>query len=310
LRLTDEFCYRQCWQGLFSNEMSIDWADLRLFLDVARLGGLSAATTTTGLSAATLGRRVTALEKQVGEALFHRSHAGYELTRAGEELLRRAEDVEAAMTSLTRWRDGTLGERVVRVSAGTWTTNFLAQHIGELWDVSDPFRIEFVTAYEKVDIGRRNADIGIRSERPTEPNLAGRMTGHVAHAIYAGRKLINGVKAGYFVGLTGDGANLQTTRWLMAHHGDRVGLRGNDMHSVVELVAAGAGLTVLPCFAGDSDTRLVRVAAPIDELTQEQWLVTHQDERHTREVRMVIDRLVDVLKTHASLFDGGGGNPS
>ena len=44
--------------------MSIDWADLRLFLDVARLGGLSAATTTTGLSAATLGRRVTALEKQ------------------------------------------------------------------------------------------------------------------------------------------------------------------------------------------------------------------------------------------------------
>ena len=102
--------------------MSIDWADLRLFLDVARLGGLSAATETTGLSAATLGRRVTALEKQIGEPLFVRSHAGYSLTAAGEELLRRAEDVEAAMTSLTRWRDGTLGERVVRVSAGAWTT--------------------------------------------------------------------------------------------------------------------------------------------------------------------------------------------
>jgi DNA-binding transcriptional LysR family regulator len=289
--------------------MSIDWADLRLFLDVARLGGLSAATTTTGLSAATLGRRVTALEKQVGEPLFVRSHSGYSLTGAGEELLRRAEDVEAAMTSLTRWRDGTLGERVVRVSAGTWTTQFLAQHIGELWEVADPFRIEFVTAYEKVDIGRRNADIGIRSERPTEPNLAGRMTGHVAHAIYAGRNLINGVKAGYFVGLTGDGANLQTTRWLMAHHGDRMGLRGNDMHSVVELVAAGAGLTVLPCFAGDSDKRLVRVATPIDELLQEQWLVTHQDERHTREVRLVIERIVALLKAHALLFNGDVGKP-
>jgi DNA-binding transcriptional LysR family regulator len=289
--------------------MSIDWADLRLFLDVARLGGLSAATTTTGLSAATLGRRVTALERQIGEPLFVRSHAGYALTRAGEELLRRAEDVEAAMTSLTRWRDGTLGERVVRISAGTWTTNFLAQHIGELWAAeSDPFRIEFVTAYEKVDIGRRNADIGIRSERPTEPNLAGRMTGHVAHAIYAGRQLINGVKAGYFVGLTGDGANLQTTRWLMAHHGDRVGVRGNDMHSVLELVAAGGGLTVLPCFAGDSDTRLVQVAPPIPELYQEQWLVTHQDERHAREVRMVIDRLVALLRAHAPLFNGEVGN--
>lgn len=290
--------------------MSIDWADLRLFLDVARLGGLSAATQTTGLSAATLGRRVTALERQIGEPLFHRSHSGYTLTGAGEELLRRAEDVEAAMTSLTRWRDGTLGERVVRVSAGTWTADFLAQRIGELWQAqSDPFRIEFVTAYEKVDIGRRNADIGIRSERPTEPNLAGQLTGRVAHAIYSGRHLINGVKAGYFVGLTGDGANLQTTRWMMAHHGDRVGVRGNDMHSVRELVAAGGGLTVLPCFAGDTDKRLVQVAPPIPELMQEQWLVTHQDERHSREVRVVIDRLAALLRQHAPLFAGAVGNP-
>ena len=290
--------------------MSIDWADLRLFLDVARLGGLSAATATTKLSAATLGRRVTALERQIGEPLFMRSHSGYTLTRAGEELLRRAEDVEAAMTSLTRWRDGTLGDRIVRISAGTWTTNFLAGHIDQLWQAeSDPFRIEFVTAYDKVDIGRRNADIGIRSERPTEPNLAGRLTGKVAHAIYAGRNLVNGVKAGFFVGLTGDGANLQTTRWLMAHHGDRIGARGNDMHSVRELVAAGAGLTVLPCFAGDSVPRLVRVAPPIKELLQEQWLVTHQDERHSREVRTVIDRMVTMLKANARLFAGELGNP-
>ena len=289
--------------------MSIDWADLRLFLDVARLGGLSAATQTTGLSAATLGRRVTALEKQIGEPLFVRSHSGYSLTGAGEELLRRAEDVEAAMTSLTRWRDGTLGERVVRISAGTWTTEFFARNIGTLWTVDDPFRLEFVTAYEKVDIGRRNADIGIRVERPTEPNLAGQLTGHVAHAIYAGRHLINGVKAGLFVGVTGDGAILKATRWLMAHHGDRIGLRGNDSHSVRELVAAGAGLTVLPCFAGDMDKRLVQVAPPIAELLQEQWLVTHQDERHSREVRMVIDRLVALLKQHAPLFGGEVGNP-
>jgi DNA-binding transcriptional LysR family regulator len=289
--------------------MSIDWADLRLFLDVARLGGLSPARKTTGLSAATLGRRVTALEKQIGEPLFQRSHTGYALTRAGEELLRRAEDVEAAMTSLTRWRDGTLGDRVVRVSAGTWTTDFLSRHIGELWQVSDPFRLEFVTAYEKIDIGRRNADIGIRSERPTEPNLAGRLINKVAHALYAGRNLVNGVEAGLFVGLTGDGASLQTARWLMAHHGDRIGVRGNDMHSVVELVAAGAGLTVLPCFAGDSDKRLVRVVPPIPELLQEQWLVSHQDERHSREVRLVLDRIGALLQRHAPLFAGEVGNP-
>jgi hypothetical protein len=37
--------------------------------------------------------------------------------------------------------------------------------------------------------------------------------------------------------------------------------------------------------------------------------VTHQDERHAREVRLVIERLVALLKAHASLFAGALGNP-
>ncbi|MER8951058.1 LysR family transcriptional regulator, partial [Mesorhizobium sp. M0809] len=74
-------------QGVFHFcKMDIGWDDLRLFLDVARLGGLSAATGTTRLSAATLGRRVTALEKQIGEPLFVRQQTGYRLTPVGEEL--------------------------------------------------------------------------------------------------------------------------------------------------------------------------------------------------------------------------------
>jgi DNA-binding transcriptional LysR family regulator len=288
----------------------ISWDDLRLFLDVARLGGLSAATSTTGLSAATLGRRVTALEGQIGEPLFIRSQTGYVMTAAGEELLKRAEDVEASMHALTRWRDGNVGERIVRISAGAWTSAFISEHIGEIWHVDDGMRIELVTAYEKVDIGRRAADIGVRSARPTEPNLAGRKIGTVAHALYSGRNLINGVEAGYFVAPTGEAANIASARWLMAHHGDRVGVRGNDVQTVRELVAAGAGLTVLPCFVGDSDPRLVRVAGMvIAELTTEQWLVSHHEERHRPEIRRVADRIAALMKEHGPLFRGEARRP-
>src|SRR6478735_2362381 len=182
---------------------AISWDDLRLFLDVARLGGLSAATATTGLSPATLGRRVTALEQQIGEPLFVRRQTGYELTPAGEQLLARAEDVEQAMLGVARWRDGNVGEKIVRVSAGTWTSAFISRHIGEIWQVDDGIRVELVTANEKVDIGRRAADLGLRAARPTEPFLAGRQIGRVAHALYAGRNLINGVEAGLFVGVVG-----------------------------------------------------------------------------------------------------------
>ena len=129
------------------------WDDLRLFLDVARLGGLSAATSTTGLSAATLGRRITVLEQQLGQPLFVRSQTGYRLTPAGEDLLERAEDVEAAMLSLKRWKEGTRGERTVRVSAGPWTSAFVASQVENIWTVEDRFGIELVN--EPVLVGVR-----------------------------------------------------------------------------------------------------------------------------------------------------------
>lgn len=284
--------------------MAISWDDLRLFLDVARLGGLSAATATTGLSAATLGRRVTKLEHEIGEPLFVRSQTGYRLTAAGEGMLAHAEEVEAAMLGLKRWREGAVGDRIVRISAGAWTSDFLSRHISELWTVDDGIRIELVTAYEKVDIGRRAADIGLRSARPTEPNLAGRLVGRIAYALYCAPRLINGVAAGMFVGVTGEAGAVASARWLMAHHGNRIGVRGNDVHSVRELVAAGAGLGVLPCFIGDSDTRLVRIAAPIPELRTEQWLVSHHEDRHRPEVRKVSDRIAGLLRRHRQLFAG------
>ena len=283
---------------------AISWDDLRLFLDVARLGGLTAATATTKLSAATLGRRVTALEHQLGEPLFVRRQTGYELTRAGEQLLERAEEVEIAMRGVAAWRDGNVGEKIVRISAGTWTSLFISRHIDEIWQVDDGIRIELLTAYEKVDIGRRAADIGIRSERPVEPSLAGRRIGTVAHALYCAPRLVNGVAAAMFVGVTGEAARIASARWLMAHHGDRIGVRGNDVCALRELVAAGAGLSVLPCFVGDDDARLARIAAPIPELEAEQWMVTHHEDRHRPEVRRVADRLAGLLQAHAPLFRG------
>jgi DNA-binding transcriptional LysR family regulator len=281
-----------------------DWDDVRLFLSVARLGGLSAATRTTGLSAATLGRRITALEKRMGKPLFQRRQTGYRLTEAGESLLKRAEDVDAAMLALKHWQEGSIGDRVVRLSAGPWTSAFLSRHIGALWSVEDRFGLELVTANQKVDIGRRHADLGIRNQRPTEQWLAGRLVGSVAYAIYSGLNLVNGIKAGYFVGLAGEGSQTNSARWLEARHGDRIAVRGNDAMSVRELVANGAGMSVFPCFVGDSDPKLVRVAPPIPELSTDQWLVSHHEERHEAPVRTITDRIVALMREHGTLFRG------
>ncbi len=276
--------------------MDMNWDDLRLFLDVARLGGLNAAARATGASPATLGRRVLALEAVIGEPLFVRSAKGYRLTEAGESLRDRASEIETGFSALAAWRKERHGERTIRLSAGHWTASYLARHIDRLWRPEDRFRIEFITSNEKLDIGRRQADLGLRNMRPTEQWLAGRLVGQTTFALYAGRKLVLGVAAGMFVGLSGT-LITPSARWLETHHGDRVGIRGNDASSILELVAAGAGLSVFPCFIGDNDPRLVRVASIIDELTSETWLVSHHDERHAPHVRTLANRIAALMKT-------------
>ena len=170
----------------------------------------------------------------------------------------------------------------------------------------DRFGVELVTASHKVDIGRRHADIGIRNGRPTEQWLAGRLVGKVAYGLYARPELISGVAAGYFVGVAGESSQTHSARWLHARHGDRIATRGNDAMSVLELVAAGAGISVFPCFVGDADPRLSRMAGTIAELETEQWLVCHHEERHTPAVRTVTERLATLMREHGPLFRGEG----
>lgn len=127
------------------------------------------------------------------------------------------------------------------------------------------------------------ADRLARRGRPRPISPVGRSA--VAHAIYAGRNLINGVRAGLFVGVTGEGANIASARWLMAHHGDRIGVRGNNVPQR------------LPLLCRRQRPRLVRAASPITELQTEQWLVSHQQERHRHEVRKVADRIAAVMSS-------------
>ena len=134
-----------------------DWSDLRLFLAVARLGGLRAAAEAAGVSAPTLGRRMAALEQQVAQPLFVRSASGYALTPAGRELLSRTEEVEAAMRGVASWAEGTTTDPLVRVSAGRWMSELFADHIDALWRVDDRIRLEFVTTFDNVDVLRRGA---------------------------------------------------------------------------------------------------------------------------------------------------------
>ena len=72
-----------------------NWNDLRAFLAVARTGRLSAAAARLEADHTTVGRRISALEAELGARLFDRTPGGHVLTPHGERLMPMAETMES-----------------------------------------------------------------------------------------------------------------------------------------------------------------------------------------------------------------------
>ena len=281
-----------------------DWTDFGLFAAVARAGSLAGATRETGLSQATLSRRMTALEQRTGRRLFVHGASGYTPTAEGRALLERAKKMEAAARDIAHWSAEQSGPPRVRISAGTWTSDYLARTLSEYWSPKSTWTPEFVSCNRDMDIERREVDIGVRNRRPTHPWLAGRRTGRVTHAAYATSEQVTG-----WIGPSDDTATLPSEAWTVAHHGREMTAVSNEPQIRMALARSGAGRVVLPTFAGDAIPDLVRVSDVIDALTSEEWLVCHQDTRHDPPIRAALNAIAGALSRHGPLH-GSHTSPS
>ena len=81
---------------------SFDWNDLRYFLAIHREGTLAGAARSLRVQHSTVGRRLEMLEAALGASLFARTPDGFQLTRAGTEVLSLAEDAERALVAIER----------------------------------------------------------------------------------------------------------------------------------------------------------------------------------------------------------------
>src|SRR3954470_18227758 len=73
-----------------------DWSDLRYFLELSRSGTLAAAAKKLRVDYTTVGRRLAALERDLGAKLFERTPEGRGLTEAGEGTRAATEEREQA----------------------------------------------------------------------------------------------------------------------------------------------------------------------------------------------------------------------
>ena len=274
---------------------NVQWDDLDLFLAVAREGGLSPAARVTGRSAATLGRRMHALERALGRELLVRHDRGYELTADGRSFFEELSSIERRIARLTQ-SASTAFRPLVKVSAGTWTTLALLDRFEDLVGAPPDVRLRFISAEHTLDIRHRETVIGFRNRSPTEEGLAGRKLARVEFAPYA-----RSDASDRWIKVLAD---TPSARWLDRKVGDDAVCEVNSPRNCLDLALAGIGIALLPTFIGDRQQEIDRAGPVVSELSHDQWIVTHQDDRHLPEVRRTIDRMCVVMES-----DTRGGKP-
>jgi DNA-binding transcriptional LysR family regulator len=279
------------------------WETYRIFLEVARHGGLTGAAQVSGLSPATVGRRVLQLEEAIGRPLFLRSQTGYRLTGEGQALFEQVKGMEAIARGIEGWRQEGQGATVVRLMAGTWVTWLACENISALCTERDPFRLDISVSERRATLTHREVDVGVRAVEPTEANLISRHAGEVAYAAYR-RRNAGETLAGRWLAVSPEDAVSAYLRWPHESVAGAIAILVSRPRSLLDLVRAGAGQAVLPCFVGDLDPVLERAGEEIRAIRHHQWVVANGEDRHRRDIRTVSDRLFRLLKRHADLIAG------
>ena len=294
----------------------MNWDDLRVFLAVSRAGSLSAAAKTLRVTQPTVGRRLKALEEGLGTRLFERLPDGLVPSTAGAELLPLAEAMEATALAVDRRRPALAASAKGSVRISVWETfaQLLTGYLSDLRARLPEIEIEIGVNHVFANLSRREADLLIQECLPENPSLIVRRLGSYTFAVYGSRDYVaahpqalgeSRYHACEWVGFDEEHAYFHNQSWLLEKlEGSQPAMRVNNGIVIYQAVQEGAGLGVLPCFAGDSDESLVRLTPPIDALVRDLHLVVHRDVRRSPAVRAVIDVLAEIFKDEAARLLG------
>lgn len=280
----------------------MDWDDIRVFLAVARGAGLTGAARLLNSSAQTMGRRIAALEENVGATLFIRGPAGYSLTEDGQILLADAERIEEDVVRFhanAAGRSTALAGTVRIAAAENFVTQLLVPAIGPFLQRHPDLSLEFITGIAPVSLSRGDADLAIRLIRPDHGEITVRQIGTMLNTLYASNEYLDRdpearahpLKAARLIGWDEAHAHLPAARWLAARANRRPDITFTALVTQRAATVAGLGVGFLPRFLGDGLERLPCVEPLLEPI----WLVGHRGNGAAERVRAVYEEVARIM---------------
>jgi DNA-binding transcriptional LysR family regulator len=283
----------------------LDPADLELTLALVRGRTLAAAAERLGVDTSTVFRALQRIERGLGRPLFERTRSGYVATELATQLAAPAEAMEVAVEaarSVAAAEPAQVSGTVRITTTDTILHGLVAPALLALRDVHPLLDYELHAGNELASLTRRDADIAVRATKRPPPHLVGRQVGTVRVAVYAARQGGAAARARLAAGgadwIAPDDALPEhpSVVWRKRHH-PKVAprYRVNSILSVLELIALGLGVGVLPLFLAAGRRDVVALSAPLESAETDLWLLAHPESRHLRRVAAVYGHLARTL---------------
>lgn len=288
--------------------------NLGVFVEVARSGRLTEAAKHLGLDQSTVSRRMSQLERSVGQRLFHRDHSGWTLTDAGIRLLVHAEAVEAAIQAAREdlLESNSALQGSVRVLTPDGFANYLINPgLTKIRQAFPELAIELVSSNQHTSLSTREFDVAVSIERPaaravTVSKLADfEMGAYGAPAYLDHRPPIHSVQDlchHQFVWYVEGSLGQPTYEALFqAVPTAQLTILTNTMSAQVEATQQGLCLGYLPTWIGDATPGITRVENVDVSMPNSYWLVVPTQFARLARVRAITRCIVDLVADHAGL---------
>ena len=234
--------------------------DMALFALVAERGSFTAAANEAGLPKSSVSLRISQLEQQVGLRLLNRTTRKINLTFAGERYLVHCREMidasERAEFALQRLRDNPSGRLRITCPAGIGAT-LLARMNTQFQRCYPEVILEVSVSDELIDLVESGYDVALRTGKPQDSSLIGRMIGHSPRILAASPAYLDSHPAIEHPSQLAEHqciVHRAWNEWVLKKGDDYFRCTLPRLHTTDNLLYArecameGAGITLLPSF--------------------------------------------------------------
>ena len=297
---------------------TLNWDDLRYFLEVARTQRASAAARRLGVDHTTVARRVRELESALGAILFDKSRAdGFTLTADGQRLLRHADAVETAVHSASEQFAGAVQSLSGHVRIGStegFGCFFLSPQLARFSAVHRDVSIDLLPVPHFVSLSKREADMAITLERPERGQYVFTKLCDYQLRLYGTRdyfrhhervRSVEDLRNHAFLDYVADLAFSHELLYLNRTI-PNVTARLCSTSVIAQYHAAlhGTALAILPCFMATPNPALVPILPDDVVVTRHFWLSSREDLRKLRRITSLWDYLRAAADANRALLMG------